>query len=168
MSSIIKVDAIQNATGTNALSIDSSGNINMPQVLTSKAVAFSVYHNSPASIAATASYVKLPYDSTNYDSHNAFNFTNDQYVVPIAGIYLFNMSVLQLSSMSSNISFHLNGTEKLPQYRAITGTTEQNVSGSVILDCNVNDTVDVRIKTTSSPAGSYYRTHGGFHGHLIG
>jgi hypothetical protein len=167
MASILGVETLQHTNGTTAATIDSSGNIDMPQVLTSKAVAFSVYHSSSASVAATASYVKLPYNSTNYDSHSAFNFTNDQYVVPIAGVYVFEMSVLQLSNMSSNISFHLNGTSKSPLYRAITGSTEQNVTGSVILDCNVNDTVDVRIRTTSG-GGSYYITHGGFHGHLIG
>ena len=165
--STLAVDAITTAAGTSAMTIDSGGNVNMPQVLTSKAVAFSVYHTSAGAISATSSYVKMPYSTANYDSHNAFNFTNDQYVVPVAGVYVFEMSVLQLASMSSNISFHLNGTEKLPQYRAITGTTEQNVTGSIILNCVVNDTVDVRIKTTSG-AGTYYRTHGGFHGHLIG
>ena len=166
--STLKVGTIQDPTNSNtAMTIDSSGNVDMPNVLTSRAVAFSVYHNSAGAISATASYVKLPYDTANFDSHSAFSFANDNYVVPVAGVYVFEMSVLQLASMSSNISFHLNGTEKLPQYRAITGTTEQNVTGSIILDCAVNDTVDVRIRTTSG-GGTYYRIHGGFHGHLIG
>ena len=161
------INTIKYDASTTAMTIDSSGNVNMPQVLTSKAVAFSVYHNSAGSINASASYVKIPYAIANIDTHSAFNFSSDHYVVPVAGVYVFEMSVLQLGSMSSNIAFHLNGTEKLPQYRAITGTTEQNVTGSIILDCAVNDTVDVRIRTTSG-GGTYYRTHGGFHGHLIG
>ena len=167
MASILNVDQIKNAAGTSAMTIDSSGNVDFPQVLTSKAVAFSVYHNSAAAISATSSYVKLPYNSTNFDSHSAFNFTNDQYVVPVAGVYYFNMSVLQLANMASNVSFFKNGTYNDPVYRAITGSTEQNVTGSIVLDCNVNDTVDVRIRTTSG-GGTYYRIHGGFHGHLIG
>lgn len=165
--SILAVDAITNATGTSAVTIDSSGNVNMPQVLTSKAVAFSVYHTSAGAISATASYVKMPYSTANYDSHNAFDFTNDQYVVPVAGVYMFELSVLQLASMASNIAFHLNNVEKLPQFRAITGTTESNICGSVVLDCNVNDTIDVRLRNTGG-GGSYYRTHGGFCGFLIG
>ena len=166
--STLKVGTIQDPTNSNtAMTIDSSGNVDMPNVLTSRAVAFSVYHNSAGAISATSSYVKMPYDTANFDSHSAFDFTNDQYVVPVAGVYVFEMSVLQLASMSSNISFHLNGTAKDPVYRAITGSTEQNVTGSIILNCNVNDTIDVRIRTTSG-GGSYYRIHGGFHGHLIG
>ena len=166
--STLKVGTIQDPTNSNtAITIDNSGNVDMPNVLTSRAVAFSVYHNSAGAISATASYVKIPYDTANFDSHSAFDFTNDQYVVPVAGVYVFEMSVLQLANMSSNFAFHLNGTEKLPIYRAITGTTEQNVTGSIILNCAVNDTIDVRAKTTSG-GGSYYRTHGGFHGHLIG
>ena len=165
--STLAVDNITTAAGTSAMTIDSSGNVNMPQVLTSKAVAFSVYHNSAGAISATASYVKMPYNTANYDSHNAFNFTNDQYVVPVAGIYMFELSVLQLASMSSNIAFHLNGVEIYPVFRAITGTTESNVCGSVVLNCSVGDTIDVRLRTTSG-GGSYYRTHGGFCGFLIG
>lgn len=168
MSSILKVSEIQDPTnGNTALSIDSSGNVDVPQVLTSRAVGFSVRHTSAGGITATGSYVKVPYSTASFDSHSAFDFTDDDYTVPVAGVYYFNFTILQLANWPSHISFHKNGSAIGPVYRAITSTEEQSNSGSLILDLALNDVIDLRIKT-SGAGNQYYRTHGGLHGFLIG
>lgn len=165
--STLAVDTIQNAAGTTAMTIDGSGHVDVPQVLTSRAVGFSVRHTTDGGIAATTSYVKMPYNTASFDSHSAFNFTDDDYTVPVAGVYYFNFTILQLANWPSNISFHKNGSAVGPIYRAITSTEEQSNSGSLILDLALNDVIDLRIKTTGG-GNQYYRTHGGLHGFLIG
>tara|TARA_Y100000114_G_C11574648_1_gene238128 strand:+ start:62 stop:568 length:507 start_codon:yes stop_codon:yes gene_type:complete len=168
MASILNVDKIR-ATGssTDAITVDTSGNVDVSQVLTSRAVGFSVLHTTDGGIAATGSYVKVPYNAATFDSHSAFDFTDDDYTVPVAGVYYFNFTILQLGNWASNISFHKNGTAIGPVYRAITTSEEQSNSGSIVLDLALNDVIDLRIKTTSA-GNQYYRTHGGLHGFLIG
>ena len=80
MSSIIKVDAIQNQSGTSAINIDSSGRITTPPV-----PCFHVYNDnqnfSSTSLSKWGANVAL------VNNGNHFDLSADRFTAPVSGHY---------------------------------------------------------------------------------
>jgi len=62
MASIINVDQINNAAGTTALTVDTSG-----RILTPARPAFSVYQSSNLSSQNYTDFTKVPFDTKDFD-----------------------------------------------------------------------------------------------------
>lgn len=84
MTSILKVDSIQNAAGTAAITIDSSGRVFKPAT-----PAFHAYADDGAYITTTP----VPFDNTTINIGNAFDTTNYKYVVPVSGNYFISVHI---------------------------------------------------------------------------
>jgi hypothetical protein len=111
MSSILKVDTIQNTGGTTGLTIDSSGAILKPVIPYGQA--------SKAGSAQTAT-AKITLDGNVISGGGlTVDTTNDRMIVPIAGLYAIGFTQLT-DSTSTNTEVHMrkNGTQ-------ISGTSSQ-------------------------------------------
>jgi len=84
MTSVIKVDNIQNSSGTAALSIDSDG-----RILTPARPSFMVKWSSTQAATATG-WNRLNFDDEVFDIGG--NVSSAVFTTPVAGVYQFNLS----------------------------------------------------------------------------
>ena len=85
MSSILKVDTIQNTGGTTGLSIDSSG-----RVLTPARPAFKAYIGSSGWVDLQHAHTRrIPYNTEKYDIGGCFDTTTSTFTAPVSGYYFF-------------------------------------------------------------------------------
>ena len=107
MTSVLKVDNIQNSSGTSALSIDSNGYVSKP-----KSVLFSVRQSTNGS--ASQNYTSVSdvnvFDTTEFNIGNALSISSGiaTFTAPIAGYYQFNWHVVvQTATTSTHVSSYL-------------------------------------------------------------
>ena len=87
MTGILKVDQIQNNTGTAAITIDSNGGIrplNTPM--------FWVWRSTD--YVLTNGHTNMVYDKVDIDNRSAYNNSTGIYTVPVAGIYEFGWAAI--------------------------------------------------------------------------
>ena len=140
------VDDIASKTGTaDALTIDSSGRVAMPNI-----IAFTVGYNT-----TTGAYV-APVTSLGLTSCVPFNFvtqggtngvfpnwsnTTHAYTVPIAGMYLICMSGLWQTAGSGDLRVAKN--QDVVSQARIFVNNERGAAGSVVLRLAVNDVIQM-------------------------
>ena len=108
MSSILKVDTIQNSSGTTGLTIDSSG-----RVLNPNTVAWSVYKDTIQT--ASAANERVTWATATLNKGNGFSFsgaTANAFVAPVAGVYSTSCQWLTTNTTSQS-DIHLTKTEPL-------------------------------------------------------
>ena len=111
MTSILKVDNIQNSSGTSALSIDSGGRLTVsanPKFSTRLATSI-----ASANYTATAT-TPVPQDTEDFDIGNCITISSNvaTFTAPITGYYQFNLSVIFQSiegAATGSIYFNVNG-----------------------------------------------------------
>lgn len=96
MSSVLKVDAIQNTAGTSGLTINSNGFV-IP-----KAVAFSVYKSANQTMTS-ATWTEVTWDTEEFDTASFFNTSNSRFEPQIAGYYQINFSVNQSTGVGNAV-----------------------------------------------------------------
>ena len=138
MTSIIKVDNIQNSGGTAALSIDSSGRINTPAN-----PKFSVQLATAGSSADYTSASDVPFDTIDFNvgSCVAISSSVATFTAPITGYYQFNLSV----------GFgNVEGSSHISTYLVINGATVENSTYR-----NIEDVQGGGYTTLTTPALIY-------------
>ena len=105
MSSILKVDTIQNTGGTTGLTIDSNGFV-LP-----KAVAFSARLSGTQSISAST-WTKITFNTEDFDTASQYDHSNSKFQPTIAGYYQINASLAWLdgASTAALTRFYKNGS----------------------------------------------------------
>jgi hypothetical protein len=88
MSSVLKVDTIQNTGGTTGLTIDSSGRI----LTSTNRPAF--FANLNASITSTTAGAGIVYNATSLNQGSHYSTSTGKFTAPVAGLYWFGTSVL--------------------------------------------------------------------------
>jgi len=92
MTSILKVDSIQNAAGTAAMTIDSGGNL-----ITPNQSVFRVSLNNHQTISNNTNTL-VSFDTVTFDPNNWWDTTNKQFLPTIAGYYCSQISLRWNSS----------------------------------------------------------------------
>lgn len=98
MTSILKVDSIQNAAGTAAMTIDSSGRVLMPTIPRFKAM---VTANTTINATTTLMPIRSDYaaattaykTATGTNVGGGFDNTSNKYVVQVTGLYQLNVQL---------------------------------------------------------------------------
>ena len=118
MTSIIKVDNIQNSSGTSALSIDSSGNVSAEEYIQQKGLPHVV-----VAMGGTNAYVALTTDQVipfntivNGSNTSGWNTSTYKYTAPVAGVYSCYALMLPDANMSGSIYFDINDVEFSRQF----------------------------------------------------
>jgi hypothetical protein len=164
MTSIIKVDQIQNTSGTAGMTIDSNGHVLLPKV-----PAFNVRKTISQTAAAANEVVVWGEELLDQGG----NFASNQFTCPVDGVYFFSVQWLSPNdsiqhdvylrkNQSSNLADHLS----LSRNAASAGyeTTTINHVGNFAS----GDTVDVIIAGIGSGIYGDGSTWSTFMGYMIG
>ena len=107
MTSVIKVDSIQNSSGTSALSIDSSGNVATQQAMYPKGLSYwpafvAGFSRDPSDWIGVGSNDLVAFDTTSgtdaFDNGSNFNTSTSLFTAPVDGLYRFDFNVYTLEN----------------------------------------------------------------------
>jgi|SRR5210317_1775354 len=144
MTSVLKVDNIQNSSGTSAISIDSSGIVSTGQLQY-----ITLLRNAEVTYSAGATIT----DWRLADS-NGITESSGVCTVSVGGVYLISISVI--SDATNGIEFYVNSTKQFrPSYSA-TGSGE---AWSTIANCfawslSASDTVEFKAQGSMAIYGT--------------
>ena len=135
MSSILKVDTIQNTGGTTGLTIDSSGRALRPVIPFGQAS----LGNSP--VAATAK-IGLEYNIVSGGGLTV-DQTNDRMIVPVAGLYQIGFTHLtDAQTHTVGIEMRKNGTTIEGSRTQVKGQTYVNIGLNMLISLEANDYIE--------------------------
>ena len=148
MTSIIKVDQIQNAAGVGGLTIDSNGYVKRPLLPRWKA------RSGPVT---TAGYFGNAYIGSRVESDPTGNYStaNLNFTCPVAGTYAVFGQALNYNNVTSEIRLYVNGssTAILNGYTYTEGNTVGNTTinfMTYVEDVNVGDTLAIFCSGTNA------------------
>ena len=162
MSSILKVDQIQNSNGTAGLTINTAGNVSL------KVPAFSAYATGAQATNTMASTV-VEYNNEHFDSDGLYDTSTFRFTPNVAGVY-YLQAMTRINGTQDQEIYDLfirkNGSKTVNfsanQYRY----TSNSVSG--LLEANgTTDYFDVVIDTGSSFNLRSNVRENWFFGHLV-
>ena len=163
MTSILKVDSIQNAAGTAAMTIDSGGRIFTPQ-----RPAFHAQLLSNVTLSAdTVTLMSLKTNGTSSPSTNSYNNlghagwdnTNSKFVAPVAGLYLLFARTGYFNNNSpsrfAEIKLSFNGSDAYDDMRFVGSHSDgasyadyDGIQGSRIVQLAVGDEIQMKVRST--------------------
>lgn len=159
MTSVIKVDTIQNSSGTSALSIDGSGNVSAAGALNSRGLSYIPHFRATRTGTGTGAQNPITWLTTitNIGSH----FDGTYFTAPVDGVYLFSYQLLNQNNGNNSAGFKLNGTD-LTNYNNYVQFYDISMSGTVSVLMSAEDTMSVRCNN------DVYDQYSHFSGVLIG
>ena len=103
MTSILKVDNIQNSSGTSAMSIDSSGNVTASGHIKSELPHFVVQAIRPSGGKQAVTGV-IDFNNAEINSGNHYDITNNYFQAPVTGLYCFMLNGFACNSSGNPTS----------------------------------------------------------------
>ena len=165
MSSILKVDTIQNTGGTTGLSIDSSG-----RVLNPNAIGWLVSKNAIQTASAANETMTWQVVSLNQGSGFQTSGANvNKFVAPVHGLYTCTVTLLSVSSTNqTDVSLMFNGNTNVVTMRNAGVGGHESYSLSWVGEMDVGDTLHVNINTSGRQVYGSGTPWSTWCGHLIG
>tara|TARA_Y100000015_G_C2345330_1_gene67953 strand:- start:51 stop:542 length:492 start_codon:yes stop_codon:yes gene_type:complete len=163
MSSVLKVDAIQNTAGTSALTIDSNG------VVTTPSTSRPAFMARRTTVSASSGIVLFDNAVLNQGSH--YNTTDGKFTAPIAGLYSFSTVVLSDMGGTDNyfqLSLLINGTSYAKMQDYSYEDNDSSGSLSVVASLSASDYVQVNFNQPYYGATSAASNFTYFSGFLLG
>ena len=174
MTSVIKVDTIQNSSGTSALSIDGSGNITANQYIKQNAIpAFRVY-----STAGSFQQGHVEFNNVAFDVTSSYSTSGHYFEAPVDGIYRFDLVTFACASdgntatgtSASQFQVSTNSgsswTDVIHMYGNTPSSSYPQRSGTALLNLSAGDYVRISfggLYAYSDSSGLYLH----FSGHLV-
>lgn len=163
MSSILKVDQIQNAAGTTGLSIDSDGRVTLPNL-----VGFDA--RITAAFTSGTSMTKVGNVWTvDYNKGAVFTASTSRFVAPVEGFYLFNFAAEKSNNHSTlfSITLFLNGSE-IDGVRIFHATQDhrKTLTLTKLIKLDADDYIEPYLQ--SGTASTAFDNRGQFSGALLG
>ena len=158
MASILGVETLQHTNGTTAATIDSSGNVDMPQLATSKAIAFTAKKSSVEAPSSGSMYTGW---TVVVDTHSGYQSSTGKYRAPVAGLYAVSCAMLS-NAQSGHVSwsFYKNGTQYHRGGYINGGYGHQQSSNETIIELDVNDEVSIGADANASDTTVYGEANG--------
>lgn len=116
-------------------------------------VAARVYLNGNQTDLTDNSFVKIDFDSKDYDLGGNFNTVDSKFVVPVTGLYrvsakLHFVTGTVIADKSYGIGIYVNGVLKSSAYEHIGGSTDEaSIETTEELYLNVDDYIEVYAKS---------------------
>ena len=151
MSSILKVDEIQNTAGTSALTIDSSGAILKPVL---------PYGQASSNAKTTATNIVNLNSNVLSGGGLTVDQSNNRMVVPVAGLYAIGFVELADVAAYTEIIMRKNGTA-ISGSRAQTGTSHQygDFSSHMLIELAASDYIDWYCEAGTTHNNVNYNNH---------
>jgi len=157
MTSVLKVDNIQNSSGTSAMSIDGSG-----RILTPARPAFSATSSGGFNITSGT----ITYDSEEFDIGGNYNASISEFTCPVAGIYSFSFSYYAVNTTTARASLYKNGSVYAIGHRVENNNSAaQSATATIVMQCSANDVIYIGQDEGSVHINTNYNH---FSGYLIG
>ena len=173
MTSILKVDSIQNSGGTAAMTIDSSGRVFQPTKPAFRVTLGSVQSMSGATTEHVIAFAETA-ASQNCFIQGGITLSSGVITVPVDGVYAFN-TVLRIDGVGSSgyllarLRRNSDGADDKPLY-ILVGTPNSNqqfMSGSTTFKLDAGDTIDVTVFTETDSSFNV-SDKSEISGHLVG
>jgi hypothetical protein len=147
-------NTLSGALGFNASIVKVSG----PQAIAANETVSLKYQNNAGTSIPSPNLVQVPYATKIYDTHNAWN--GSVFTAPIGGKYRVTVATFYNSaswtvSTTASIALRKNGiiTDFLSVFAKFASiTTELGQNGSVTVDLNSGDTLDIRLQHNEGTA----------------
>jgi hypothetical protein len=184
MTSVIKVDTIQNSTGTDALSIDGSGNVNATGNVNSGGLTYrpaflAGFTANPNGWNSPSQGSIIAFNSVSadkcFDVGSNFDTSTSEFVVPVSGVYQFGFNIYTLENNTiSSFTFGINsysnkfgasvGDGVASFVIQDSGAADQTISATAIMQLTANDRVGLY---ASGGSTTYYDGSSYLYGYLI-
>ena len=158
MSSILKVNTIQDGGGNAIITSDGSGNFTTQNILTP------VFHvqDSAAQTVSDNTVTKVTYGGASIDTDSGWDTSNERWTVPSgkAGKYFITalLNIYSSSALDAGSNYiRVNGTTVQTGYMDVGGNHDYHLSltCSTIKDLSVGDYVEHWGLVNGEPAGTY-------------
>jgi len=163
MSSILKVDTIQNTGGTTGLTIDNAGRLSISNPI--------IFYGRKNDASAYTTIGTIVWNVSMIDTASAYNTSTGLFTCPKAGhyeiqwMYLHRFSgYLRTTAQKNGSHVYGSGSETIIYNNNIDNSSEQMNFATAIVNCAVNDTLSIRFENKSGNADIYFggNAHNGF------
>ena len=154
MASILNVDTINNAAGTSALTIDSTG-----RILTPARPAWSVTTSTSQTLTTANTFQTVTFDTETVDVGGHFDLANNKYVVPVSGLYQVNVIVNYIGSGDSvryiSTALYIGTTKFVESVTHLSNETNNGdyATGVICGIYNFTANDELTVQTTSALSG---------------
>ena len=155
MASTLKVNTIAHSGGTNAMTIDSSGNVNFPQRVTIGVTpyAFVGFPGTDSYVAKTANAI-VDFSHAFVNDGNHYDTSTYKFTCPVAGLYRVEVSTLSESVDQSQAWIFNRETGGTATAVSRIYTQNRATHGSMTIKCVAND----KLYLVQNNNISYYQT----------
>ena len=150
MSSRILVDEVYGKTAnTSALTIDSSGNVTIPQRLSITTIpyAFATFPDTGNYVSKTQNSI-LDFSNAVVNDGNHYNTSTYKFTCPVAGLYSVQYSTFTQNSGDAYSVFVVRNTGGTETKVARIFTQSRSLAGAMTVKCSAND--DLYLVTNST------------------
>ena len=176
MTSVIKVDNIQNSSGTSSISLDSNGVIKQSALPT-----FKIHGGSGSGSKldlSTNTWTSVPYSTVEWNVGSHFDTVNYRFKPTVAGYWFIQaggyMTYGTDAPSQRRLAFYdqdgtnIQNTLEYSNDSSTYGTI--HVSGIYYMSGNGTDWIEVKTRIGNSTDGDFYygQQYGGFQGYFIG
>lgn len=156
--------SINSGASSGSLAMDSAGRVTMPYQ-----PAFRAYLSTSQNITTTSN-TKINFDATVFNVGNHFDTTNNRFVAPIAGLYLFSVNhntYNVTSGLNWRTIIYYNGSSLYvgAYMYSDASAADQNIVTTCVLRLNANDYIEA---WSGSNDGNYNLSPGGSWNNFFG
>ena len=160
MASEIGVQTIQHTNGTDAMTIDSSGRVQLPAIPCCH-VRLTTSNPTDTSNPYTSTGV-IKFDAVDVNQGSCYSTSTGLFTCPVAGIYSAYVQVLSANTLTTDHSLMLvkNSTNYAFSYNAV-DSTHVETQCSALMDCAAGDTISAHLNSggiyisTSNPYSAF-------------
>lgn len=166
MTSILKVDNIQDSGGTAAISIDSSGRVNTPA-----RPAFFAYMSGTQALSSIINGVDVTQYMTVIDYNIGSHYSSaNGFVAPVAGIYHFSCGFYYYSATDGELKVYKNNGlwQRLSNSKLGAARNPFSAQASFTMQLAVNDAVKLSFASASNATMFHGNRNTFFSGFLVG
>ena len=141
MSSILKVDTIQNTGGTTGLTIDSSGRALQP----TKPSFFAHRGGQGTQSLSSGAFTLAQLNLVEHNIGGHYNTSTYKFTCPVSGVYHFDMWLYIYSTDQAEARFYINDSSRyrFASVKAASNVNPHGAGGGVTVQLNASDTVSV-------------------------
>lgn len=149
MASEIGVQTIQHTNGTDAMTIDSTGRVQLPAIPCCH-VKLSTSNSQDTSNPYTTTNTNIKFDVVSLNQGSCYSSSTGAFTCPVAGVYAAEVQFLSDAGTNTNhqIKIRHNSSDVHLGYNGV-NTQHVELHAHALIDCAANDTISVHLGSGS-------------------